>query len=179
MHTQTDSLESLLAKHSFFEGINPSYLETLRTCAATQRLRRGQYVFRECQEAKFGYLICTGKVAVQTSLQDSPGSITIQTLGDDEVLGWSWLVQPHFWRFDARAIEPSLVIVLDGETLRAEFEERSDLGYELFKRLSFIMTQRLEMMRLKLLEFHRNELKKQKAAKKIIYVDQVLDAVAI
>ena len=33
------------------------------------------------------------------------GPITLQTLADGEMLGWSWLFPPYRWQFDARAVD--------------------------------------------------------------------------
>ena len=78
------------------------------------------------------------------------GSVTIQTLGKGEVLGWSCLIPPYHWRFDARATEPTDVIVLNALSLRARCERNHSFGYDLFRRLSSIAVQRLELTKLQL-----------------------------
>jgi CRP/FNR family cyclic AMP-dependent transcriptional regulator len=82
------------------------------------------------------------------------GSVTIQTLGSGDILGWSWLIPPYAWRFDARAVEMTRAIALDGKCLRDKCEADHDLGYELLKRIAAILGQRLDATRFRLLDVY-------------------------
>jgi hypothetical protein len=84
----------------------------------------------------------------------SRGPIILQTLGEGEVLGWSWLVAPYRWRFDGRAVELTRAIALDGECLRGKCEEDHDLGYELMKRVSLVMEKLVQATRLQLADVY-------------------------
>jgi CRP-like cAMP-binding protein len=75
-------------------------------------------------------------------------------LAAGEVLGWSWLIPPYHWKFDARAIEQTRALALDGKCLRTKCEEDHDLGYELLKRFAQIMEERLQATRLQLLDVY-------------------------
>ena len=81
-----------------------------------------------------------------------PGPIPVQTLGPGDVLGWSWLVPPFRWRFDAKAITASDLIAFDAEKLRNLLDEHPDLGYDLLMRFVVVMQQRLQATRLQLLD---------------------------
>ena len=70
------------------------------------------------------------------------------------MLGWSWIIPPYHWHYDARAIEPTSAIALDAKCLRIKCEEDHDLGYELLKRFTNVITQRLEATRLQLLDVY-------------------------
>jgi CRP-like cAMP-binding protein len=98
-------------------------------------------------------MIRQGKVAIQIQAAER-GPITVQTLGEGDVLGWSWLIPPYRWRFDARATELTRAIALDGKCLRTKSEEDHNLGYELLRRFSSIIVQRLEAARLQLLDVY-------------------------
>ena len=76
----------------------------------------------------------------------------MQTLGKNDIVGWSWLVPPHEWHFDAVAKTPVKAIVLDGKYLRAKCEEDPELGYELLKRLTAHVIERLTALRGQLLK---------------------------
>jgi len=69
-------------------------------------------------------------------------------------VGWSWLIPPYRWHSDARVIEPTRAIALDGKCLRAKCEADHGLGYELMKRFSHIMEQRLQATRMQLLDLY-------------------------
>ncbi len=148
-----ESLERILGEHPFFGGMEEPYLQLFVDCASNVRFSAGEMIFREGDEANTFYLIRHGRVALETSAPER-GTAIIQTLDEGEVLGWSWLVAPFRWRFDARAMEPVRAIALDGRCLRGRSEEDHDLGYELMKRCAQVMEQRLQATRLQLLDVY-------------------------
>jgi CRP/FNR family cyclic AMP-dependent transcriptional regulator len=148
-----ESLEPLLAEHPFLKGLDPAHTQLITGCASNVRFDTGQIIFREGEEANQFYIIRQGKVALQI-YTPGRGSIIIDTLTEGEVLGWSWLIPPYQWRFDAVASELTRAIALDGKCLRNKCEADHNLGYELLKRFSSIVDQRLESTRLRLLDIY-------------------------
>lgn len=148
-----ETLERILAEHPFFKGLEEPYLQLLVGCASNVRFNAGEVIFREGEQANKFYLIRQGKVAVEM-FAPSRGPIILQTLGEGEVLGWSWLVSPYKWRFDGRAVELTRAIALDGECLRGKCEEDHDLGYELMKRVSLVMEKLVQATRLQLADVY-------------------------
>jgi len=148
-----ETLERILSEHPFFKGLEESYLQLLVGCASNVRFDAGEVIFREGEEANKFYLIRQGKVAVEM-FAPSRGPIILQTLGEGEVLGWSWLVAPYRWRFDGRAVELTRAIALDGECLRGKCEEDHDLGYELMKRVSLVMEKLVQATRMQLADVY-------------------------
>jgi CRP-like cAMP-binding protein len=116
------------------------------------RFKAGQRLFKEGEEAKQFYMIREGKIALEISTPRS--AIMIQTVREGDVLGWSWLVPPYRWRFGARALVPTRAIALDGKCLRTKSEEDHNLGYELLKRFSRVIVERLEATRLQLMDVY-------------------------
>lgn len=149
------TLEPILAQHPFLKGLKSEYIKLIVGCASNVRFNAGQYLFHEGEEANQFYMIREGKVAVEIQAAER-GSITVQTIGEGDVLGWSWLIPPYHWRFDARAVEPTRAIALDGKCLRTKSEEEHDLGYELLKRFSAIIAERLEATRLQLMDVYKD-----------------------
>ncbi len=148
-----ETLERILQEHSFARGLEDRYVQLLVGCASNVRFDPGQIIFREGEEAKQFYLVREGKVAVELFAAQH-GPITILTVGEGEVVGWSWLIPPYRWAFDARAIEPTRALALDGKCLREKSERDHDLGYELLKRISHVMEERLQATRLQLLNLY-------------------------
>lgn len=148
-----ETLEPILAQHPFLKGLEPNYLKLLVGCASNVRFSAGQYLFHEGEEANHFYMIRQGKIAVEIHAAER-GAITVETIGEGDVLGWSWLIPPYRWRFDARAVELTRAIALDGKCLRTKSEEDHNLGYELLKRFSRIIVERLEATRLQLLDVY-------------------------
>lgn len=148
-----ETLEPILSEHPFFHGLDERYLKLVVGCASNVRFEAGQFIFHEGEQANHFYLIRHGIVALEV-FAPNRGSLTIQTLDDGEILGWSWLIPPYQWRFDARAVETTRAIALDGKCLREKCEEDHDLGYELLKRFASILGQRLEATRIQLLDIY-------------------------
>jgi CRP-like cAMP-binding protein len=148
-----ETLEPLLTEHPFFRGLAPGDIRFLTGCAKNARFEAGQAIFREGEEADQFYLIREGRVALE-NFTPGRGSAPILTLGAGDALGWSWLVPPYKWRFDARAIETTRAFALDGKCLREKCEQDTRLGYELLKRVAAIMAERLHATRLQMLDVY-------------------------
>jgi len=150
-----ENLEKILSEHPFFKGLAPEYLKLVTGCASNVRFEAGQYLFHENEEANWFYIVRQGKVAVEAYAAER-GSVIIDTVEEGDVLGWSWLIPPYHWHFDARAIDLTRAIALDGKCLRTKCEEDHNLGYELLKRFSHIIEQRLQATRIRLLDVYGN-----------------------
>jgi CRP/FNR family cyclic AMP-dependent transcriptional regulator len=144
-----ESLKQTLADHPFFEGIDPGHLEFIAQGASEQSFEADELIFQEGDEAETFYLIRQGSVMLSTFIPGK-GFANIESLGEGEVLGWSWLIPPYQWHFSARAIQPTQVIVLDGVQLRQRSEEDHEFGFEFYKRLALIVGQRLRATRMRL-----------------------------
>lgn len=148
-----ENLERLLREHPFFHELEPEYLQLLVACASNVHFAAGKFILREGEEANQFYLIRKGNVALEI-YSPQGGPITIQTLSDGDVLGWSWLFPPYRWRFDARATGPTSAVALDGACLRKKSEQDHELALELLKRFSLIVEDRLHATRLQLLNLY-------------------------
>jgi CRP/FNR family transcriptional regulator, cyclic AMP receptor protein len=148
-----ETLEAILAKHPFFDRLEQRHLDLLVGCASNVRFDAGQFILREGEEANHFYLIRHGKVALEI-FAGHRGPITVETLEDGDIVGWSWLFPPYRWRFDARAVDITRAIALDGKCLRTKSEQDHDLGYELLKRFARIVEERLQATRLQLLDVY-------------------------
>lgn len=150
---QTETLEKVITEHPFFADFESYYAGLLVSCATNVSFAAGKYILREGEEANHFYLIRQGLVALEIS-RPQPKPIVVDTLGEGEILGWSWLLPPYAWKFDARAAEAVRAIALDGKCLRMKCEQNHELGYELLKRFSQIMNRRLDATRIQLLDVY-------------------------
>ena len=87
------TLEGILAQHPFFSRVDPRCHQLLVGCASNVRFNAGEFIFQEGREADVFYLIREGKVALEV-VAPGHGSLTIETLGGGDMLGWSWLIHP-------------------------------------------------------------------------------------
>jgi len=153
MRKNMQTITPTLAAHPFFKGLSGPQLDQLSHQAMPIDFPAGQMIFREGELANRFYLLLEGEVALESASQPAGGLATrVQTLGAGDVLGWSWLIPPHFWRFDARAMKPTQSIFIYGTRVRELCEEDHMLGYELMKRTSAVLIERLQATRRQLLK---------------------------
>ncbi|MFH1699880.1 MAG: cyclic nucleotide-binding domain-containing protein [Candidatus Zixiibacteriota bacterium] len=148
-----ENLERILEEHPFIHGMDTGQIKLLTGCASNVVFKVGEYIFREGEDADSFYFIRSGKIVIETFVPHQ-GAILINTRDAGEILGWSWLVPPYKWHFDARAIEVTRAIALDGKCLRGKCEKDHDLGYELMKRFNLIIAERLEATRMQLMDIY-------------------------
>ena len=146
------TLNEMIAAHPVFQGIRTKHLEILSNHAAKARFGPGHILFREDDPAFQFYLIESGKVVVETrGVGAAPLPIEVVTAG--QVLGWSWLFAPYAIHFQARVLEATEAIFLDGASLLIAAEQDPEFGYELTKRMAQVLIERLQATRKLLLEF--------------------------
>jgi CRP-like cAMP-binding protein len=141
-----------LAEQPFFKGLSEPLLKILAREAMPAEFKAGEEIFDEGGLANRFYLICSGKIELQAATDFEHQPLVIETIGAGSVLGWSWLFPPYAWHFDACAITPAKAIFFYGTRLREECETNHELGYELMKRVSGVMVERLQSARRRLVE---------------------------
>src|SRR4051812_48053261 len=151
MPDERSSLERAVAAHPFLCGMNEHHIRLLADVAMQARFEPDQILFQEGEQANRFYLVEHGSVILEAKVQ-SGKTITIDTIHDGDLIGWSWLFPPYVWHFSARATQPTAAIFFYGTVLREYCEKDHSLGFELFKRMSEVMTRRLQLARRKLLE---------------------------
>jgi CRP/FNR family cyclic AMP-dependent transcriptional regulator len=149
-----DSLEPVLAKHPFLEGLSEDQLALLVGCASQVRFSPGEFLFHMGEDADEFYLLRHGKVALELFTSER-GAITVMTVADGEAAGWSWIVPPYKWELDGRAVAPTLALRFDAACLRGKCESDHEFGYQMYKRFAPVIAKRLQATRLQVLDVHR------------------------
>jgi len=147
------TLEALLASSRFFQGLTRADLELIAGCGSHVEFKAGEFLFHEGDPSDRFYLINRGTVALEVA-SPGHGALTVSTLGEDELIGWSWLVPPYRTQSDARAIEPTRATSFDGACIRMKCEEDPRLGYALLKRFAQLIERRLQDAQQQLLVIH-------------------------
>ena len=151
------NLAQYLPEHPFFAGLDDSAMELVVGCARNVHFASGDVLFRTGEAADTFYVIRHGRVALDIH-DPRRGTLVIASLDEGEVVGWSWLVPPYQWMFDARAMTSVSAVALDGACLRGKCDSDPALGYALMKRVSQVMYQRLQEARLRLLDLYGSPL---------------------
>jgi CRP-like cAMP-binding protein len=147
------SLEPIIREMPLFKGLSAEQFELITGCASNERFAAGETIFREGEPADRFYIVRAGKVALEI-LVPGHGPVTVETAEAGEVIGWSWLFEPYVRRFNARAVELTRVVAMDGKCLRGKCDRDTELGYELMKRFARIMQDRLQAMLLQLIDVY-------------------------
>lgn len=145
------SIENYLSGHAFFSGLDDAFVKYLADSASERQIKKGEVLFKQGNSADKFYLLRSGEISVQVPALMGP-VLEIQRLGEDQILGWSWLIPPYRWHFMARAQEDSEVIEFDGSAILAHCEEDTNFGYHLLKRFAALMSERLEAARQKMMD---------------------------
>jgi CRP/FNR family transcriptional regulator, cyclic AMP receptor protein len=145
---------SAIASHKFLNGLSEQHRMLLASGARSFTAAPDELLAREGETAKTFYLIQAGHVVVALHTPDR-GAVPVQTVGPGEIIGWSWLVSPHYWRFDCRAADSVQGLAFDSEWLREKCEQDHELGYQLLKRLVAVVANRLAATRVQLLDIYK------------------------
>jgi CRP-like cAMP-binding protein len=146
-------IKDYLPEHPFFKGLDPDLIEFLAGCARNVHFSDGEIIFKEGGKADTFYVIRKGRVAIQVHYPAGGGNV-FDTAEAGDVLGWTWLVPPYKWIFDATASEETSAVAFDGQCLRDKCEADPAVGYALMKRVMLVMYDRLHAARMRLLDLY-------------------------
>ena len=147
------TIDQLIASAHVFDGLAREQLELIAGCGRNEHVESGAFLLREGDPADRFFLIRRGAVAIEVHAAGR-GALTIETLHAGDAVGLSWLFEPYRWHLDARALEPCALIGFDASCLRGKLELDHNLGYELMRRFTANLLERLQATRLQLLDVY-------------------------
>ena len=145
------SFKEKIGTNALFAGLSASQLEFMLDHAKETEIKAGDLLFRQGAHADRFYLVLSGQVVVEVPAIYGP-ALELQHLGKDQVLGWSWLISPYRWDFQAAAVKDSVVVEFDGEVILERCEIDAEFGYSLLKRFTVLMSERLTAARQKMMD---------------------------
>ena len=147
------TVEELLDEAPALRALAPEHRSVIAGCVRTRVFTAGEWIMREGNPADAFYVLRTGAVALETRVPGR-GPVTVETLHDGDLLGWSWLVPPYRTAFDARSLAVTHALAIDGACLRGKCEADPALGYDLLKLVASVFVERLRDTRLRLLDLY-------------------------
>jgi CRP-like cAMP-binding protein len=145
------SIERSLRETKFFSDLDGDDLAFLAAKACTRHIEAGQVLFHYGERARHFYLVTSGHISLEVAAIEGP-ALELQDLGPGEIAGWSWLISPHKWSFQARTKTTADVIEFDGDAILARCEADPAFGYGLLKRFSVLMSERLQFARQRMMQ---------------------------
>jgi CRP/FNR family transcriptional regulator, cyclic AMP receptor protein len=143
----------VVSTHPLLAGLPPAVVGEVAGCARNMAFPAGTLLLAEGEPADTAYLVRRGLVAIEVGAP-GPGALVIETVGPGSVVGWSWLIPPYSWRFDARAVDPVGAIALDAACLRDKADLDPAVGYALMSRVAGILLDRLQATRVRMLDIY-------------------------
>ncbi len=146
-------IKDLLAAHAFFKDLRKETVDLVAGCGSNVHFAPDQYLMHGGDDADRFFAVRKGTVSIEVFVPGR-GPVTLQTVGEGEILGWAWLVPPYKWHFDARARDEVSAVSFDGACLRKKCDADPAMGYEMMKRLARLVSQRLETTRVQILDLY-------------------------
>jgi len=142
-----------LGDHPFLRGMADGHLAVLSRVCWVAPVRQGHLFFAEGDIAHRFWLIRSGHVALDLH---APGDreLIVETLGQGDLLGLSWLVPPYQWQFSATAVHDTMTFEFNADEVRAVCESDPGLGYQLLQRVMSAASSRLQATRVRMLDLY-------------------------
>jgi CRP-like cAMP-binding protein len=145
------NIKQIIADSKFFSGLEDDAVAFLAANATQKQLTAGKVLFHHGDPAEHFHLLQKGHLSLEIPAIEGP-SLELQDIGPGQIAGWSWLIPPNRWSFQARARTDIEYIEFDGVAVLAHCDADPAFGYQLIKRFSALMSERLRFARQKMME---------------------------
>jgi CRP-like cAMP-binding protein len=154
--------KELIAGFSIFSGVSQDRLSEIAEHVEVLSYNPQEAIFQEGVKASKIYGVISGEVELVLVAKDSilktdvqyeeythsrtetvERDIVIDSVGSGELLGWSALIPDGTYTSKAVCGEPTRVVAIPADNLRAFFEKYPDVGYPFMEGIVEIISQRL------------------------------------
>lgn len=142
-----------VAQLGFLGALAPAHRERLLSFSREGSFPEAARIFDEDQYADRFWIIRSGRVALDVQVPGR-GAIVVETISEDELLGWSWLFEPYRWHLGARTLSPVRAYEWDAAQVRAARDEDPAFGLALTDCVAQVVTRRLNAARTRLLDLY-------------------------
>ncbi|MEU1571247.1 cyclic nucleotide-binding domain-containing protein [Streptomyces collinus] len=116
-------------------------------------IRQGTRLFEEGGRADRFWIIRTGTIQLDMHVPGRQPAV-IESLGHNELVGWSWLFAPHSWHMGAEAVTPVRAYEFDAAAVRSMCADDPDLGRTVAMWVGDVLAHRLRSARTRLLDLY-------------------------
>ncbi|MDP2920289.1 MAG: ATP-binding protein [Dehalococcoidia bacterium] len=142
-------IKEIIRNSDLFWNLTDEQAGKLADIASEETVPAGQRIFIEGEPLRNFYIITKGKVCLEMGIRIGSRTrrrVVIDVLGSGSCLGWSIMInQPA--SMTGTALEPSQLVVLDGEQVRRICSEDTGLGYKVMHEIIRLVSNRLAMTR--------------------------------
>lgn len=151
-----NEVERALSGFEIFGNLDQEQLSLLAQGAEPVSFAADERILSTDEPAEQIYAVLSGRVAIEIDGANR-GPLIIETIGSGDVAGISWLLPPHRWTFDARAVNDVTAIALDAAGLRQACDRHPVFGYEIYKRFAGLVHRRLVATRLRVIDLYGSD----------------------
>ncbi|MFE2422976.1 cyclic nucleotide-binding domain-containing protein [Streptomyces hokutonensis] len=127
--------------------------ERLMKLAREVSIPQGTRLFEEGARADRFWIIRTGTIALDMRVPGRRAAV-IESLGHNELVGWSWLFGPHSWHLGAEATTPVRAWEFDATAVRTLCKDDPEFGMTVSQWVGDIVAHRLRSARTRLLDLY-------------------------
>jgi CRP/FNR family transcriptional regulator, cyclic AMP receptor protein len=140
-----------LSEFEFCAGLAEDERAILASIIEPLDLNPDQYLFRGGEPATACFLVERGLISLEICAP-GVGCRRMITVGPGELVGWSPLVADACYTATARAVQPSRLLKIPGDRLRAACEANPLFGYHVMQCVVRVLSARINASRLQLLD---------------------------
>jgi len=148
------SIIETLRSSQLFKGLEVRHLEKVSALCRGASYREGEIICKEGDEAQEFYILTEGRVVLEMGVrpvQDRPAIPTaVEVVTEGESFGWSALVEPFKYTLSVRCLTNCTMLAIKSDILNKAMSDDTELGFELMKHVSQLISQRLLHTRLRL-----------------------------
>ncbi|MCQ4084794.1 cyclic nucleotide-binding domain-containing protein [Streptomyces sp. RB6PN25] len=140
--------------HGFLGALSPGHRERLLSFSRETSFPAGTRIFDEDGPADRFWILRCGHVALDVH-DPGRGAVVVETLGEGELLGWSWLFEPHRWHLGATTRDLVEAYEFDARQMRAAITEDPAFGLAVTQCVASVaIGRRLRACRIRLLDLY-------------------------
>lgn len=156
----------LLRRYPFFSGFTPKQIDHLAKAAREESVVAGHQFISEGEQLTNFFLVLEGTVGIMIKVPDRDfeqsltrqitntlitRDVTVITVGEGEVFGWSAIIPPNLSTASVKALNSCRVLVFDYLKLQPYIDEDCCFGHLLTLKAAQIIRDRLRDKRVEIL----------------------------
>jgi CRP-like cAMP-binding protein len=134
-------------------ALEPVHCDRLMHLAREVSFEAGARMFEEGRRADRFWIVRTGAVSLDVRVPGRRPAV-VETLGQGELVGWSWHFPPYLWHLGAEAMSPVRAWEFDADAVRALCVADAEFGRAVAVWVGRVVAQRLHASRVRLLDLY-------------------------
>ncbi|MEE1784941.1 cyclic nucleotide-binding domain-containing protein [Streptomyces sp. SP17BM10] len=142
-----------VVRQGFLGALAPGHRARLLAFAREESFPGGTRIFEEGGTADRFWVVRSGSVALDVHVPGRRAAV-VETLGEGELLGWSWLFEPHRWHLGAQCRDDVTAYEFDAGPVRVVCDEDPVFGLAVTQGVAQVIARRLKATRTRLLDLY-------------------------